>query len=144
MFNTPGPLKSIENYDLKRVIGSVFQKDLNLKGSFAKVYLGIHQQTNKEYAIKEMDISPQKTDDGRLDLFKREIDTLTNLNHPNIIRLHEKFDKNNYLYLVFDYCSQGDLEKYMRKYNQQKYKHLPHLGYRNKRPRKYSFKLLQP
>lgn len=58
MFNTPGPLKSIENYDLKRVIGSVWISSIWFKGSFAKVYLGIHQQTNKEYAIKEMDISP--------------------------------------------------------------------------------------
>jgi serine/threonine protein kinase len=52
-----------------------------------------------------MDISPQVPDDGRLDLFKREIDILTNLHHPNIVRLHEKIETSNHLYLVLDYCS---------------------------------------
>lgn len=74
-----------------------------------------------EFAVKEMDISPQVTEDGRLDLFKRETDILTQLKHPNIVRMHEKFDLSNYMYLVFDFCSQGDLEKYLRKNNHQRY-----------------------
>ena len=38
------------------------------------------------------------------------------LNHPNIIKLVDfKKTANNY-YLIFEFCSLGDLEKYMKKF----------------------------
>jgi hypothetical protein len=52
------------------------------QGSFANVYQAL-KETNgqsdglKEFAVKEMDISPQVAEDGRMDLFKREIEILT-------------------------------------------------------------------
>lgn len=50
-----------------------------------------------------------------MDLFKREVEILQQLHHDNIVKLFERIETHDTLYLVFDYCSQGDLEKYLRK-----------------------------
>jgi calcium-dependent protein kinase len=38
-----------------------------------------------------------------------EIDILKNLDHPNILRLHEVFEDKSYIYLVTEYCDGGEL-----------------------------------
>jgi serine/threonine-protein kinase ULK/ATG1 len=49
-----------------------------------------------------------------LHMIELEIDILQNLHHPNIITLHDsKYTPNN-IYLIFEYCVNGDLENYIR------------------------------
>ena len=38
-----------------------------------------------------------------------EIDILRNLDHPNILRLHEVFEDKKQIYLVTEYCNGGEL-----------------------------------
>jgi calcium-dependent protein kinase len=40
---------------------------------------------------------------------KYEIDILKNLDHPNIVKLFEVFEDRNFMYLVTELCSGGEL-----------------------------------
>lgn len=47
-----------------------------------------------------------KTEQVRL---RYEIDILTNLDHPNILRLYEVFEDKKFIYLVTELCLGGEL-----------------------------------
>lgn len=40
---------------------------------------------------------------------KYEIEILSTIDHPNIIKLYDVYEDNKYIHLVFEYCSGGDL-----------------------------------
>lgn len=83
------------------------------KGSFAKVYHGINKNTNQEVAIKK--ISFGQLHGSIKSRTISEINILQNLKHPNIIQLYNyKFD-NDVLLLIMEYCSDGDLVKWIKK-----------------------------
>jgi serine/threonine protein kinase len=46
---------------------------------------------------------------------EKEALMMRNLDHPNIIRLHQASRTQNNLYLFTDYCDQGDLKGFMKK-----------------------------
>ncbi len=52
-----------------------------------------------------------------LELAKTEIDILKICQHPNIIKLYDIFDNSDYIYIVMEYCSGGDLFSYIEKRN---------------------------
>lgn len=82
------------------------------KGAFSTIYKGKHKDTGKYYAIKE--ISFENLEKIR-DSIKREFTLMKNLNHKNIIKLHEVFfdnDEKN-IYLVIDYFPKGDFAKFL-------------------------------
>jgi len=82
------------------------------KGAFSTIYKGKHKDTGKYYAIKE--ISFENLEKIR-DSIKREFTLMKNLNHKNIIKLHEVFfdnDEKN-IYLVIDYFPRGDFAKFL-------------------------------
>lgn len=39
-----------------------------------------------------------------------EVEHLTRLDHPHIVRLHEHFEEDSYVFMVMDYCSGGELQ----------------------------------
>ena len=96
----------IFDYEIKEKIG---------EGSFSKVKLGIHIPTKRKVAIKIISkLKLTKKEEIRL---KREIQIVTQLNHQNIIKIYEiKEDKNNF-YLIMEYYSEGDLYRFLSKYN---------------------------
>jgi len=51
---------------------------------------------------------------------EREVEILRQLDHPNIIKLHQALRTQNNLYLFTDYCDQGDLKGFMQKRGQMK------------------------
>ena len=93
---------SIENYEIIKEIG---------KGSFSTVYLVKKIDTQKEYALKKVNILKMK-DKERQNSFK-EINFLSEIKDPNVIGYEESFyDKNlNYLYVIMEYAPYGDLAK---------------------------------
>lgn len=87
-------------------------KSLLGKGSYAKVYYGIHNETKREIAMKKMSFS--KLQNEIKDKVIQEIHILQRLNHPNVMKLYEyKFD-GEYLVLITEYCKDRDLEHWLK------------------------------
>lgn len=83
------------------------------KGSFAKVYRGINKKTELEVAIKKILFGelPDKIKSRTM----IEIEILKSLEHKNIIKLYDHvFEKDN-LFIITEYCNQGDLSEWIKK-----------------------------
>jgi calcium-dependent protein kinase len=81
-----------------------FIKELG-HGSFGKVYRCQRISTGDFYACKKFDKKLIKNK-KRL---KTEINLLRATDHPNIIKLYEAFEDKNYLYLIMEECTGGEL-----------------------------------
>ena len=84
------------------------------KGGFAECYDVLSVQYNIHFACKVMSLKGKK---GSLALksFMNEINTLTNVIHPYIMPVYNTFTSNSYLYLILEYCPNGDLHDYVKK-----------------------------
>jgi len=79
-------------------------KDIG-KGAFSIVREGTHKATGKKVAIKSI-----KSRYIKNKLLIREIDIMKKVgNHPNILKLFEVFETKNYLYLVLELVTGGEL-----------------------------------
>jgi calcium-dependent protein kinase len=65
---------------------------------------------SKSFAIKS--ISKEKVF-KKFSVLKSELDLLSIVDHPNIIKLHEIYEDEKYLHLVLDLCRGGDLYDYI-------------------------------
>ncbi|XP_057531813.1 serine/threonine-protein kinase ATG1a [Amaranthus tricolor] len=79
-------------------------------GSFAVVWKSKHRVLGTEFAIKEID---KKNFNDNL---RKEISILSNISHPNIIRLFEAIETEERIYLVLEYCDGGDLGAYIHRH----------------------------
>jgi len=87
-----------EDYKIESVIG---------KGSFASVRKGKSRATGDKVAIKI--ISKRKlTDEDRVGL-QNEIDILKQVDHPNIVKLHDIYEDDKYFFLVMELMLGGEL-----------------------------------
>jgi hypothetical protein len=91
-------------YDVKEKLGN---------GKFGLVRLGIHKETYRRVAVKIMNKREMSNQD--LELVKTEIDILKICQHPNIIRLFDIFENNEFIYIIMEFCSGGDLFSYIEK-----------------------------
>ena len=104
--NTAIQNKSLfDKYEVKQKIG---------KGKFGLVKSGINKETKKPVAIKIM--AKKNMDKSDMELAKVEIDILKIAQHPNIIKLYDVFENENYIYIIMEYCSGGDLLSYFEHY----------------------------
>ena len=104
--NTAVQNKSLfDKYEVAQKIG---------KGKFGLVKLGINKETKKQVAIKIM--AKKNMDKSDLELAKVEIDILKIGQHPNIIKLYDIYENENYIYIIMEYCSGGDLLSYFEHY----------------------------
>ncbi|KAM3139557.1 hypothetical protein pb186bvf_008393 [Paramecium bursaria] len=83
-------------YRFEKVLGS---------GSFGTVKIGISRQL-KKYAVKT--INKYKMRD-QFYLVQRELEIMTQLDHPNIIKVFEEYEDEMYYHFVMEYCSGGEL-----------------------------------
>jgi len=88
-------------------------KDKLGNGKFGLVRLGIHKETGKKVAIKIMNKKEMSNQD--LELVKTEIEILKICQHPYIIRLYDIFENTDYIYIIMEHCSGGDLFTYIEK-----------------------------
>lgn len=75
--------------------------------------LALHKKTGKQVAIKVIKKKDMKN--RELELQKREIEVLKVCQHPNIIRLLDVFENSEYIYIVLEYLTGGDLFTYLDK-----------------------------
>ncbi len=85
-------------YDLRDVLGS---------GGFAQVRLCINKYSGEKFACKIVDKQKFRlgTPTARADALTDEVDILRNLDHPNIVKVHECFDTDRALYIILEVLS---------------------------------------
>ena len=92
------PIKFSNKYTLSDELGT---------GEFSVVRKCIHIATCHDYAAKI--IKTKGLSKRNFDKLEREAKICRQLNHPNIIRLHEVIEEDDCHYLIFDIASEGEL-----------------------------------
>ncbi|XP_071442433.1 calcium/calmodulin-dependent protein kinase type II alpha chain isoform X10 [Hetaerina americana] len=87
-----------DNYDLKEELG---------KGAFSVVRRCVQKSSGLEYAAKI--INTKKLSARDFQKLEREARICRKLQHPNIVRLHDSIQEENFHYLVFDLVTGGEL-----------------------------------
>ena len=93
------PEPKINDFTILKELGS---------GAFGHVYLVVHKTTNAQYAIKAID-KRNKSNIDEKPYFRREVEVMYKVNHPNIVKLYGHFEDNNYCYFLMEYISKGNL-----------------------------------
>lgn len=90
----------LQDFTMLKVIG---------KGSYGKVLLGKHKDTNRIFAIKVLckDVII-KLNEVKHIMSERNV-LLANVHHPFLVGLHYSFQTNTKLYFVLDYVNGGEL-----------------------------------
>ena len=105
--------KKVYNIDLEEIVR--YQKGIRLgKGGFAVCYNCICLNTKKIYAIKEINKN-KYSDTDKYSLINNEIKIHKPLEHPNIVKLIDTFERNEKLYLLLEYCENNDLSALLKK-----------------------------
>ena len=76
-------------------------------GGYGQVFLTKHAYTEKQYAIKQIDISNFSNED--LYNISREHMILRSMKHKNVIKCYDSFAHDNKFYTVMDYAEGGEL-----------------------------------
>mmetsp|Transcript_2336 Transcript_2336/g.5173 ORF Transcript_2336/g.5173 Transcript_2336/m.5173 type:complete len:521 (-) Transcript_2336:116-1678(-) len=79
------------------------------KGTSACVFLATHLASEGEVAVKRYLLGTGGFASNVYESFDRERRHLLSLDHPNIVKLLESFEDNNYCYLVLELCRGGEL-----------------------------------
>lgn len=86
------------------------------EGEFGKVKLGWKRESGVQVAIKLIRKETLDRQPNRLPKIYREIDILRNLQHPNIVRLHEMVETQRHIGIILEYASGGELFDYILKH----------------------------
>lgn len=77
------------------------------EGGFSRVYKGVHRPSKRIVAIKVID--KRNLSSKQLYSVLNEIKLLEEMDHPNIISLRQLFDKNDFYFLIMEYCDGGEI-----------------------------------
>ncbi|XP_019380242.1 PREDICTED: serine/threonine-protein kinase Nek3 isoform X5 [Gavialis gangeticus] len=100
----------MEEYTVLKVLG---------EGSFGRALLVCDKTSSQKYAMKEIRLpkSPSDVENSR-----KEAILLAKMKHANIVGYKESFEADGHLYIVMEYCDDGDL---MQKIKRQRGKLFP-------------------
>lgn len=98
------------NYTLLRTLGS---------GANSKVKLALHNQTGDHFAVKILKKGNKNLDSAFLSLVLTEVETMSELSHPNIVNfieyskegvvMKESGKKEHVIYIVLELATGGEL-----------------------------------
>ena len=99
--------KRIEKYqfNLNKVIG---------EGSYATVYWGKSIENAETVAVKVID-KKLFLNSYNLKNIQSQIDIMKMVSHENIVKLHDIFQTSNNMYIITEFCGDGDLFHYLEK-----------------------------
>ena len=83
-------------------------------GSFGRVLLVQHKITQAKYAIKAID-KRNKANIQEKPYFRREIEIMYRVHHPNVVKLFGHFEDNNYCYFIMEYIAGGNIYSLVQK-----------------------------
>uniref|UniRef100_A0A8C5T1H8 non-specific serine/threonine protein kinase n=1 Tax=Malurus cyaneus samueli TaxID=2593467 RepID=A0A8C5T1H8_9PASS len=87
----------MEGYDTLKVLG---------EGSFGRALLVHHRISDKKYVMKEIRLPMSSSG---VENSRKEAVLLAKMKHPNIVAFKESFEADGHLYIVMEYCDDGDL-----------------------------------
>ena len=87
-------------FDSKQVLG---------KGNFAKVFLVVKKDTGQELAVKAFAKAAIMNDPLEVKCLQYEIKMMRTVNHERIMRLHELYEGENFIYCVLELFRGQDL-----------------------------------
>ncbi|NXB16838.1 NEK3 kinase, partial [Rhagologus leucostigma] len=87
----------MEGYNVLKVLG---------EGSFGRALLVHHRISDQKYAMKEIRLPMSSSG---VENSRKEAVLLAKMKHPNIVAFKESFEAHGHLYIVMEYCDNGDL-----------------------------------
>ncbi|NWR31157.1 NEK3 kinase, partial [Tachuris rubrigastra] len=87
----------MEGYKVLKALG---------EGSFGRVLLVHHRISDQKYAMKEIRLPMSSSG---VENSRKEAVLLAKMKHPNIVAYKESFEADGHLYIVMEYCDDGDL-----------------------------------
>ncbi len=99
------PLTKLSFYKFGRLIG---------KGAFGKVNLGLHILSGKIVAIKSFNKKKLKDEKSKQKIYN-EINLMKSLKHNSIVKILETIETQNYILIIMENISGGDLLTYVKK-----------------------------
>ncbi|NWQ65155.1 NEK3 kinase, partial [Neopipo cinnamomea] len=87
----------MEEYKVLKALG---------EGSFGRVLLVHHRISDQKYAMKEIRLPMSSSG---VENSRKEAVLLAKMKHPNIVAYKESFEADGHLYIVMEYCDDGDL-----------------------------------
>ncbi|NXM01089.1 NEK3 kinase, partial [Tyrannus savana] len=87
----------MEEYQVLKALG---------EGSFGRVLLVHHRISDQRYVMKEMRLLMSSSG---VENSRKEAVLLAKMKHPNIDAYKESFEADGHLYIVLEYCDDGDL-----------------------------------
>lgn len=82
-------------------------------GNYGIVFSALDRKTNRTVAVKSIDTN--RPDGQQIKVFiDLEVSILSKLKHPNILQLLDHFQIGSVIYLIYEYCQEGDLYKIIR------------------------------
>jgi len=93
------PEPTIKDFEILKELGC---------GSFGRVFLARHIKTKVLYAIKAID-KQNKTNIEEKPYFRRELEVMYKIHHPNVVKLFGHFEDNKFCYFIMEYISKGNV-----------------------------------
>ena len=93
------------NYTLVSCIGA---------GGMGEVFKAVHRRMKRQVAIKVLSLD-KVNNRGRIELFQREIETMAQLSHPNIVTAYDADECERGAYLVMEFVGGSDLATLVKK-----------------------------
>ncbi|NWI44802.1 NEK3 kinase, partial [Picathartes gymnocephalus] len=87
----------MEGYNVLKVLG---------EGSFGRALLVHHKISDQKYVMKEIRLPMSSSG---VENSRKEAVLLAKMKHPNIVAFKESFEADGHLYIVMEYCDNGDL-----------------------------------
>ena len=101
--------KTFRDYKFLKLLG---------KGTYGEIYLTQKGNSPVLVATKIFDKKRYDNNDYLLKCLDKEIELLTELDHPNIVKFYEKLKDDKNYYLIMEYCNGGNLNEILKKYKQ--------------------------
>lgn len=79
------------------------------KGNFASVYLAERNDTKEKCAVKAFSKEAAFSEENGKECLIKEIEIMRHLDHKNCMKLHEVYESDNSLYIVFELLEGGQL-----------------------------------
>ena len=93
------PEPKISDFNIIKELGS---------GTYGRVFLAEHKLTLAKYAIKTIDKRIHTNEKGQA-YFKREIEIMYRVHHPNVVKLFGHFEDENFCYFIMEYIEEGNI-----------------------------------